>query len=120
MRRKNLAAIFISMFVMLFSINTYAAFSGDENKDTDTRLVNATVEEITDAHLSVIAQTGVEHVIAIDLEKTRVTKDGKSVSIKEVREGDVITIELDEKNPVKFAKNISMRTEATAVARNRR
>lgn len=118
MRRAHLAYIFISMFIMLFSINAYAAFSG--NEDTDTRLVNARVEEITDAHLSVIAQTGVEHVIAIDLEKTRVTKDGKTVSIKDVREGDVITIELDEKNPVKFAKNISMRSEATTLARNRR
>jgi hypothetical protein len=120
MRRGQLAAIFISAIIMLFSINAYAAFSSNDGKDTDTRLVNATVEEITDAHISVIAQTGVEHVIAIDLDKTRVTKDGKDVSIKDVREGDVITIELDEKNPVKFAKNISMRTDATAVARNRR
>lgn len=120
MRRKHLAAFFISMIVMFFSINAQAQRSGNEEKDTDTRFVNAKVMEITDARVSVIAQTGVEHVIAIDGEKTRVTRDGQSVSIKEVREGDVITIELDERNPVKFAKNISMRTEATAVAKNRR
>lgn len=120
MRRKHLAAFFVSMTIMLFSINASAAFSGNDERDTDTRLVNAKVMEITDARLSVMAQTGVEHVVAIDAEKTRVTRDGLSVSVKEVREGDVITIELDEKNPVKFAKNISMQNEATAVARNRR
>jgi hypothetical protein len=120
MRQKHLAAFFVGMMLMLFSINTQALTLGDDENDTDTRLVNAKVEEITDARLSVMAQTGVEHVIAIDMEKTRVTRDGQSVSIKEVREGDVITIELDEKNPVKFAKNISMRADTTAVARNRR
>ncbi len=110
----------MSMMLMLVSINAKAALNGDDNKDTDTRLLNARVVEITDAHVSVIAQTGVEHVIGIDPEKTRVTREGQSISIKEVREGDVINIDLDEKNPIKFAKNISMRTEATAVARNRR
>lgn len=119
MRRKYLAAFFVSMTMMLFSINAQARTGGDE-KDTDTRLVHARVLEITDARLSVMAQTGVEHVIAIDIEKTRVTREGKSVSIKEVREGDVITIELDEKNPVKFARNISMQADRSAVARNRR
>lgn len=117
MRRKNLAAFFTGMIIMLLSINAQAAFSRD---DTDTLLVDAEVMEITDARLSVIARTGVEHVIAIDTEKTRVSRDGKSISIKEVREGDLITIELDEKNPMKFARNISMQGQATAVARNRR
>ncbi|HEX8174681.1 MAG TPA: hypothetical protein VF543_06140 [Pyrinomonadaceae bacterium] len=121
MRRKNLAAFLMGMVVMLFSANvSAAALSGGEG-DTDTRLVNAEVLEITDARISVRAQTGVEHVIAIDTEKTRVTREGRSVSIKEVREGDVITIELDEKNPVKFARNISMKADTgSAVARNRR
>ena len=110
----------MSMIVMLFSANVQAAVSGDEG-DTDNRLVNAKVLEITDARISVLAQTGVEHVIAIDMEKTRVTREGKSVSIKEVREGDVITVDLDEKNPVKFARNISMKADTgSAVARNRR
>jgi hypothetical protein len=120
MKRQNLVAIFVGMILMLVSINAKAAFYGDDNKDTDTRLVNARVVEITDAHVSVIAQTGVEHVIGIDPEKTRVTREGQSISIKDVREGDFININLDEKNPMKFAKSISMRTEATAVARNRR
>lgn len=120
MRRKHLAALFMSMIVMFVGVNAQAAASGDES-DTDTRLVNARVTEITDARISVVAQTGVEHVIAIDTEKTSVTREGKKVSVKEVREGDVITIELDEKNPVKFARNISMRADSgTALARNRR
>lgn len=117
MRRKNLAAFLAGLIIMLVSINAQAAFSGD---DTDTLLVDAEVVEITDARVSVIARSGVEHVIAIDGEKTRVTRDGKDISIKDVREGDLITIELDEKNPMKFAKNISMQGQATAVARNRR
>jgi hypothetical protein len=120
MRRKHLAAFLVSMTIMLFSANVRAALPGGDESDTDTRLVNAEVLEITDARISVRAQTGVEHVIAIDTEKTRVTREGKSVSIKEVREGDVITIELDEKNPVKFARNISMKADTSAVARNRR
>ena len=120
MKRKQLAALFIRTIVMFFAVNVRAAISGDGGKDSDTRLVNAKVTEITDGHVSVMAQTGVEHVIAIDPEKTRVTRDGKDISIKEVREGDIISIELDEKNPVKFAKSIYMRAEATAVARNRR
>jgi hypothetical protein len=121
MRLKYLAAFFVSMTIMLFAVNARAGASSDE-KDTDTRLVNAKVVEITEARVSVVAQTGVEHVIAIDIDKTRVTRDGQNVSIKEVREGDIITIELDERNPVKFAMNIAMKTgtTSTAVARNRR
>jgi hypothetical protein len=120
MRQKHLATFFLSMIAMLFSINVQAALAVDDEKDTDTRFVNAEVVELTEARISVIAQTNVEHVIAIDNEKTRVTRDGQSISIKEVRVGDVITIELDEKNPIKFAKNISMKAETSAVARNRR
>lgn len=111
----------MSIMVVLLSASVQArVLRSDDESDTDTRLVNATVTEITDARISVMAQTGVEHVIAIDLEKTRVTRDGKQVSVKEVREGDIITIELDEKNPVKFARNISMQAEPSTVARNRR
>lgn len=121
MKRRYLAAFLMSMTIMLLSANARAAILSGDDRDTDTRFVNAEVLEITDARISVRAQTGVEHVIAIDMEKTRVTLEGRSVSIKEVREGDVITIELDEKNPVKFARNISMKADTgSAVARNRR
>lgn len=121
MRGKNLAGIFLSLLVIIISNSAQAAAAIYEgNEDTDTRFVNARVVEITDSRLSIIAQTGVEHVIAIDREKTRVIVDGKRVSLKDVREGDRVTIELDEDNPVKFAINISMRSEQMAVARNRR
>lgn len=122
MRRKYLAAFLMSMMVVLCGAASQArVLASDDENDTDTRLVNARVTEITDGRISVLAQTGVEHVIAIDAEKTRVTREGRVVSVKEVREGDIITIELDEKNPVKFAMNISMQAEQpTAVARNRR
>ena len=120
MERKNLAAILTGFVIVLFSINAQAAGPGSFEEDTDTRYVNARVVEITEARLSIIAQTGVEHVISVDREKTRVTINGRSVSLKEVREGDIINIELDEENPVKFAVNISMRADQMAVARNRR
>jgi len=68
----------------------------------------------------VMARTGVEHVISVDREGTKVTIDGEAVSLKDVREGDIVTIELDAQKPVKFAKNISMRSEQSQVARVRR
>lgn len=120
MRRKNLAAIFAAL-LMTFFYTAALAVAGDEpNKDTDTRLVNAKVVEVTEAHISVLAQTGVEHVIAIDRAGTKVTIEGRVVSLKDVREGDVITIELDAQKRVKFAKNIAIRQDQSEVARNRR
>jgi hypothetical protein len=98
-----------------------AAYSDDDGKDTDTRLVNARVVEVTDEHISVMARTGVEHVIAIDRNDTRVTIEGRVVSLKDVREGDVITIDLDAQKRVKFARNIAIRaSDNSVVARNRR
>ena len=114
MKRKALA-ILIALLLLLFSVTQVAGYSG--NEDTDTRLVGAKVLEVAEAHISVMAQTGVEHVIAVDGAKTVVTMDGHVVSLKDVREGDVVTIELDAKKPVKFAKNISMRSEEVARVR---
>jgi hypothetical protein len=64
-----------------------------------------------------MARTGIEHVIAVDSATTKVTMDGKLVSLKDIREGDVVTVELDAKKPVKFAKNILMRSEEVARVR---
>ncbi len=88
--------------------------------DTDTRFVDAKVVEVADGHISVVARTGVEHVIAIDSVKTKVTVEGRVVSLKDLREGDIVTIELDAQQQVKFAKNISMGQEQMQLARNRR
>jgi hypothetical protein len=121
MRQRYLAAIFAALLLGLFSVAVRAATTdGDDMEDTDLRLVDARVVEVTDARISVIARTGVEHVIAIDRADTRVTMDGDEVSLKDVREGDVITVELDPQNPMMFAKNISMRSDNIEVARNRR
>lgn len=120
MRRRDLAAIFAVLLMVLFSTAALAQSRDEQNKDTDTRMVNAKVVEVTDAHISVLAQTGVEHVIAIDRADTKVTIDGRVVSLKDVREGDVINVELDAQKRVKFARNIAIRQEQSEVARNRR
>ncbi len=107
MMRTNQRIITVFLFTVVlttFSITGTAAISNDP--DTDTRIVEARVVEATDARISVIAQTGVEHVIAVDGAGTKVKVDGQAMSPKDVRVGDIITVELDEMNPVKFAKNI--------------
>ncbi|MFN2452981.1 MAG: hypothetical protein ABR577_02040 [Pyrinomonadaceae bacterium] len=117
MKQRYSAAI-LTIIVLAFSSTAAFAITGDSIKeDTDARIINAKVVEVTDAHLSVIARTGVEHVIAIDRADTKVTIDGHAVSLKDVREGDMITIELDTRNPVKFAMNISVQPGADQLAR---
>ena len=113
MKKKTLAAILAALLLMLFS-NAIQAAAGKGDEDTDTRFVGAKVVEVAESHISIVARSGVEHVIAVDGTGTKVTIDGHVVSLKEVREGDVVRIELDAKNPVKFAKNISMRSEQVA------
>lgn len=121
MRRRHLVTIFATLLLALLPTAVWAsATDGDNNEDTDLRIVDAKVVEVTEERISVIARSGVEHVIAIDRAGTKVMIDGEVVSCKDVREGDVLTIELDAQNPMKFAKNISMRSENTEVARNRR
>ncbi len=98
----------------------FCSSTGLTEEDTDNRLVQAKIVEVAESHISVMARTGVEHVIAVDSEGTKVTIDGRVVSLKDVREGDIATIELDAHKPVKFARNISMRSEQLQVARVRR
>jgi len=112
MKRKALIAILVALLLLLFA-STVAGSSG-KDEDTDLRIVGAKVVEVADSHISVMARSGVEHVIAVDNSGTKVTINGKAVSLKEVREGDIVTIELDAKKPVKFAKNILMRSEQVA------
>ena len=102
MRRRYLAS-FVAIAVLTFiSSAAHAANGGTE--DTDNRFVSARVVEVNERHISIIARTGVEHVIAVSRIGTRIERDGESVSLKELREGDVVTVELDELNPLKFAK----------------
>ena len=112
MKRKTLAAILAALLLLVFA--SAVAGKNGKDEDTDLRIIGAKVVEVADSHISVMARSGVEHVIAIDNNGTKVTIDGKAVSLKDVREGDVVTVELDAKKPMKFAKNILMRSEQVA------
>jgi hypothetical protein len=118
--RRTLQLLTGAFAVLLLTAFSAHAQAGAASVDTETKLFDAKVVEVADGHLSVIASTGVEHVIEINNEGTKVTIDGEEVSIKNVREGDIITVELDEQNPVKFAKNIFLSTSTEQVARVRR
>jgi multidrug resistance efflux pump len=119
MKRKPLASFLAAMLLTFFS-NGILLATGSTEEDTDNLIVQAKVVEVAESHISVMARSGVEHVIAVDREGTKVTIDGRVVSLKDVREGDIATIELDAQKPVKFARNISMRSEQSQVARVRR
>ncbi|HKR02868.1 MAG TPA: hypothetical protein VJT09_19475 [Pyrinomonadaceae bacterium] len=119
MRRKTLSGLMAALLLTVFTNTNLAAARGGDD-DTETRIAQAKVVEVAESHISVMARSGLEHVIAVDREGTKVTVDGRVVSLKEVREGDVVTIELDAQKPVKFAKNIEMRSGQSQVARVRR
>lgn len=120
MNKRYLASLVAALLLAFFSSTALAAIDDSKNEDTDLRKVDARVVEVADGHISIIARSGVEHVIAIDSISTKVTIEGQAVSLKDVREGDIITVELDEHNPVMFAKTISMSSEQAQVARVRR
>ncbi|HEX8491603.1 MAG TPA: hypothetical protein VF658_02065 [Pyrinomonadaceae bacterium] len=119
MKRRYLASLLAALLLALCA-NAALAANDSKNEDTDLRKVDARVVEVADGHISIIARSGVEHVIAIDSASTKVTIEGQAVSLKDVREGDIITVELDEHNPVMFARTISMSSEQAQVARVRR
>ncbi len=106
MTKRILAAAALAL-LMSFSPNPAMA-SGNDDSDTDTRFVKARVVEVGERRIAVITRAEVEHVIAIDGEGTRVKVGDRLVSIKDLREGDVVTVELDEQNPMKFARNITV------------
>lgn len=119
MKRQTLATLFAAVLMALASVTALAA-SDNEPEDTDTRMVAARVVEVNDMHISVIARTGVEHVIAIDDSGTKVKVDGRLMSLKDLKEGDIVTVELDEQNSLKFARNIDISTQTNSqVARAR-
>ncbi len=120
MRRPVIAGLAVALFITFYTTAATYAASDPKANDTDTRMISARVVEVADGHISVIARSGVEHVIAIDQAGTKVTIGGRAVSLKDVREGDLINIELDAHKQVKFAKNISIGAEQIQLARNRR
>jgi hypothetical protein len=119
-RLQLLAGAFVILFLTAISASAQAVADNQTNEDTETTLIDAKVVEVTETRISVFARDGVEHVIAINRKGTKVMIEDREVSLQDVREGDVISIELDEENPVKFAKNISMKFTQEQVARNRR
>jgi hypothetical protein len=105
MRRRSLASLFAVLLALAAYAPALAASDGGE-QDTDVRKVDAKVVEVNDGHISVVARTGVEHVIATDAADTHVTLKGKRVELKKLRVGDVVTVDLDVSNPLKFARRI--------------
>lgn len=106
MRRRSLASLVAIVLTALLAAPALAA--GTDGEDTDTRKVDAKVVKVNSDHISVIARTGVEHVIATTDVDTSVTRDGKLVTLKDLKQGDIVTVELDAENPLKFARHINI------------
>ena len=104
MRRRCLASLIAVVLALAAYAPALAASDGE--KAPDTLMVDAKVVEVNERHISVVAKTGVEHVVATDAADTHVTLKGKRVNVKRLRVGDVVTVELDALNPLKFARRI--------------
>ncbi|HEX8070430.1 MAG TPA: hypothetical protein VF546_10795 [Pyrinomonadaceae bacterium] len=115
MKRTRTVALGVALALALCGA---ARAATHEEEDTDVRLVGARVVEVQDEHISVVARTGVEHVIGVDRASTRVKRGDRFVSCGELRKDDVVTVDLDETRSVKFAKQIEVTQQAgSAVAR---
>jgi hypothetical protein len=104
MKRRSLAIV-LGILVSIAAQASRAAAASDAD-DTDLQMTDAKVVEVNDQHISVIARTGVEHVIATDAADTHVVREGRRVKFKELKVGDVVTVELDAAKSVKFARHI--------------
>jgi hypothetical protein len=110
MKRRSLACAVALLLTAVSYSTALAATNGSE--DTDVRMVDAKVVEVNDHHVSVIARTGVEHVIATDASDTHVTLKGKRVALHNLKVGDIVTVELDAANNLKFARRIVIGEQA--------
>ena len=97
-----------AILVLMLSVNVALAASVDDG-DTDNRLINVRVVEVSDERISVITREGIEHVIAVCQINTQVKRGKDYAYCKDLRVDDVVTIELDEEKPMKFARNIMVR-----------
>ena len=111
---------FTLLFLVMVSDLSFAALQSGRDHNTDNEFINAKVVEITDTRIAVIAETGVEHVIAIDSNRTKVTVDGFPVSVRELHNGDVVSVKLDDTNRVMFAQAIELDLGRNKLASNRR
>ncbi len=111
MRRRTLAGLIAVMLTLAAYAPALAASDGAQ-PDTDVRKVDAKVVEVNDRHISIVARTGVEHVIATDAADTHVTLRGRRVELKRLRVGDVVTVDLDAASQLKFARRIIIGEQA--------
>lgn len=112
MNARNLKLIFAALLVAFLSATALQAAVISTDEDTDTRMIDARVVEVAEMRIAVIARTGVEHVIAINREDTRVMMDGSEVSIADLQVGDVVTIQLCSDSRIKLARNISLESNS--------
>ena len=108
MNSRSCKTIFAALLIAFSLATTALQANPVTDDDTDTRMVDARVVEVAETRISVIARSGVENVIAINSEATRVTIDGNSVSLADLRVGDIVTIQLCSVNRLKLARNISV------------
>src|SRR3712207_6241063 len=111
MRRRSLASL-IALVLTLAAYAPAPAASDGTQQDTDVRKVDAKVVEVNARHISIVARTGVEHVIATDAADTHVTLRGRRVELKRLRVGDVVTVDLDAASQLKFARRIIIGEQA--------
>jgi hypothetical protein len=115
MKRRTLATLMAAILGVFLSTAAHAATANTE--DSDTRFVDAKVVEVTEQRISVIARSGVEHVIALDAVGTRVSLGGSDVRPADLKVGDVVTVTLDAESPLKLARQITVGVPAGGFAR---
>ncbi|HEY1403177.1 MAG TPA: hypothetical protein VGB05_03555 [Pyrinomonadaceae bacterium] len=108
MKTFNRAILSALALMLMFGTNVVRANGLDDN-DTEGRLVNVRVVEVSDGRISVMTREGIEHVVAVCQINTQVKRGKQYVHSKDLRVDDVVTIVLDEEKHVKFAKNIEVR-----------
>lgn len=100
-------------------VGTITARASDDG--TDANFVGAKVVEVSDSRIAIIAESGIEHMIAINQKMIKVTSEGRTVPLKDIKEGDIVSVELDAKNPMKTARNITLEGQfGIQLAKNRR
>jgi hypothetical protein len=108
MKKFNRAIFGVLALALILGTNAAQAASLDDD-DTEGRLVNVRIVEVSDERISVVTPEGVEHVISVCQINTQVRRGKQYVHCKDLRVDDVVTIVLDENKPIKFAKNIEVR-----------
>lgn len=116
----KIAVVLAMMICTQVGLTTAQARTFSEDR-VEGSYVDAKVVEVSATRIAVIAKSGVEHVIAIDEKKTKFYVEGQTVMANEIKEGDIVTVELDLNNPIKVARSIEMASVlGNQLAKNRR